>query len=145
VRSLLKLFFLFLLATCFSFREGTPQNVPKPKGKIVKFTNLECNAVMEYLTDIWKVNEASCYENKRLVGYQLINLIQKEGCFIGKPFNVISRYLGKPDFVGYGGIEYFVVNHDWLLGGDTNSAIVFDVNKDSTINGVGFMSSSTEE
>jgi len=104
----------------------------KPK----KFNNGECEAAMKYLSNIWNIKDNDCSDNRTIAGIEIANLIEKDSCFLGKPFKKIEKYLGKPDLVNGLQLQYDILNHkEAHYQGWHISSIIFELNSDSVITG----------
>ena len=128
-------FFKFVLVSslvlCLSFFGCNIKKVAIAKKNPIKLNNSECEAVMAYLSDIWKDKNPYCDENKRIVANEIIKLVYKQGCLTGRPISLIIRYLGKPDFIYTNppGLMYTLDISTHRNEGI--SGIVFQFNKDS--------------
>src|ERR1039458_2612226 len=76
-----------------------------------KYSTSECDAVLDCLSDIWNQKNSFCTDNKMLVGFAMQKLVEKKGCFVGRPISVIQKYFGKPTFVDNFGLHYVVENY----------------------------------
>ena len=141
MQMVLKSWFLIFLSGLLSGSNFHETEKSSPIGAD-KYSSSQCTAVMTYLSRIWNMRDGYCQNNKSIIGLQIKNLINDNGCFIGQPFSLIRKYLGVPDMIGNHEFVYKILydkQADENRTGALPSAINFEISKDSLIEGITIM------